>query len=84
MSADDTKMKPLHRDLLPTSQEIGMMCTIDGEMFFKFMKHAWISDLHALCNVTINDSGLHDVTNINELLQGGSGNTPATKILNYK
>ena len=29
---NDVKIKTLHADILPTSQETGMMCTINGEM----------------------------------------------------
>ena len=43
------------------------------------MKHTWIGDSGALCNITIDDADLYDVTNINKLLQGSLGNIITTK-----
>ena len=45
--------------------ETGMMCTIDG-------------DLGTSYHITNNDSVLHDITNINELVHGSSGSLPTT------
>ena len=59
--------------------EAGMMCTIYSNTFFSFTKNTWIGDLMASCHITKDDSGLYDIANINELIQGSSGIMPATK-----
>ena len=72
------KFKTLCIDLLPTTQEAGMMNTTDGEMSFTFTKNTWIGDLGTSCHITNDVSGLYDITNINKSCQGTSG-MPATK-----
>ena len=57
----------------------GMMCTIDGDTFFSFTKNTWIRDLGASCHITNNDTGLYDVTDINNSIQGSSSIMPAAK-----
>ena len=42
----------------------------------------WISDLGALCHITNDDSGMYDVTDINELVEDSSGSMPITKEAN--
>ena len=59
--------------------EAGMMCTIDGNTFFSFMKNTWIGDLGASCHITNNDDGMYDIININKSIQGSSGIMLATK-----
>ena len=59
--------------------EAGLICTIDGDTFFSFMKNTWIGDSGASCHITNNDTGLYDVMDINESIQGSSGIMPATK-----
>ena len=76
--ASDLKFKILHADLLPTI-EAGLICTIDGEMFFSFTKNMFIGDLDTSCHITDNDSGLYDVFDISELVQCRLGSVPATK-----
>ena len=71
--ADNTKFKTVQADLSCTNQDAGMMFTIDGETFFKFIKNIWIGDLGASYHIPNDDSGLFDVTNINELIHGSSG-----------
>ena len=56
-----------------------MMCTIDGNTFFSFMKNTWIRDSGASCHITNDNKGMYDVININESIQGSSGITPASK-----
>ena len=50
-----------------------MMIIIDGDNFFLFMKNTWIGDSGAFCHITNNNTGLYDITNINEFIQGSSG-----------
>ena len=59
--------------------EAGMMCTIDGHIFFLFMKNTWIGDSGELCHITNDDNGLFNVIDINKLIHGSSKNMPATK-----
>ena len=59
--------------------EAGMVCTIDGEMFYLFTKNMQMGNLGASCDITNNDTGLFDVNEINESVQESSGDTFATK-----
>ena len=59
--------------------EAGMLCMIDGTTFHSFMKNMWIGDSGASCHNTNNYKSLHDVMNINKLVQGSSGNMSTTK-----
>ena len=59
--------------------EAGMMCTIDGNTFFSFTKNIWIGDSGASCHITNKDTGIYDIINIDELIQGSSSIMPATK-----
>ena len=59
--------------------ETGMICTIDDDTFFSFMKNTLIRDSGASCHISKNNTGLCDVTDINESIQGSSGIMPATK-----
>ena len=56
------------KDLLPTTWEAVIMCIIYEEMFFIFTKNNWIS--YSGTHLVSNYSGLYDVANINELVQG--------------
>ena len=56
-----------------------MMCTIDGDTIFSFMKNTWIGDSGASGHITKDDTGLYDVTNIDESIQGSIGILPAPK-----
>ena len=56
-----------------------MMCTIEGDTFLSLMKNMWIRDSGALCHLTNNFTGLFDIIDINESIQGSSGIMPATK-----
>ena len=49
-----------------------MMCTINGDRFFLFTKNTWIKDSGASCHITNDDTGLYDITDIDELIQGSS------------
>ena len=53
--SDGIEIKAPHTDLLPTSQEAGMMCMIDGETSFTLMKNIWVHDLGASCHFTNDD-----------------------------
>ena len=59
--------------------EAGMMCTIDGDRFYSFTKNTWIRDSGASYHITNNDTGMYDITNINESIQGNSSIMPAMK-----
>ena len=56
-----------------------MLCTIDGDTFYLFTKSTWIGDSGALYHITNNVTGLFDITDIDELIQGSSRNMPAMK-----
>ena len=56
-----------------------MMCMIDEETFFTFMKNMWIAHLCTSCHVTYDDSGLYHITNILKLVQVNSGSILVTK-----
>ena len=71
--------KILHEALLPTSQETGVMCTINEESFFAFTKCMWIRDSGASCYITNNDIEMYDITIINESVQVIPGNMKTTK-----
>ena len=43
------------------------------------MKNTWIGDSGASCHITNDDTGLYDITNINESIQGSFGVMPATE-----
>ena len=61
-------------------REAGMFCTIDGETFFySFKKNTWIGNSDALCHISNDNTCHYDVTNINKLVQGSSGNMSTTK-----
>ena len=62
--------------------EAGMLCMINIETFFSFMKNMWIRDWRASCHVT-NDN-THDIIDINELVKVNSGSMFATKKENCK
>ena len=53
-----------------------MMCTIDGDTFFLFTKNTQIGDSSASCN---GNTGIYDITDINESIQGSSSITTTTK-----
>ena len=55
------------------------MCTIDGNTFHSFTRNTWIGDSGASCHITNNKSGMYDVIDIEESIQGSSGIMPATK-----
>ena len=56
-----------------------MMCTIDCDTFFLFMMNTWKGDSGASCHIINKDTGIYDVTHINESIQGSSGIVPAMK-----
>ena len=55
-----------------------MMCTVDGDTFL-FTMNTWIRDSAASCPITNDDTGLYDVANINESIQGSYSIMPAMK-----
>ena len=55
------------------------MCTIDGDTFYSLMRITWIRDSGASCHITNNDTGMYDITDINESIQGSSSIMPTTK-----
>ena len=59
--------------------EAGTMCTINGNTLFLFTKNTWIGDSGASCHITNNNTGLYNVTNIDESIQGSSSIIPPTK-----
>ena len=46
---------------------------------FLFTKNTWIGDSGASCHITNNNSGLYDITKIDEFIQGSSGIMSAMK-----
>ena len=49
-----------------------MLCIINGDTFYSFTKNA-------SCYITIDDTGLFDIIDINESIQRSSGNMPVSK-----
>ena len=56
-----------------------MMCTIDGDTIFSFRLNILIEGSSALCHIMNNNASLLGIININELIQGCSGNMSATE-----
>ena len=56
-----------------------MMCTINSNTFFSFMKNTWIGDLGTSCHITNDGKCLDDIIDIDDSIQGSSGIMPATK-----
>ena len=56
-----------------------MMCTIDGNSFHMFTKNTWIGNSGTSCHITNDETGMFDVIEIQESIQGSSGTMPATK-----
>ena len=56
-----------------------MMCTIDGDTFYSFTRNSWIGDSGASCHITNDDTGMYDITDIDESIQGCSGIMLTTK-----
>ena len=56
-----------------------MLCIIDGDTLYLFMKNTCIGDSRASCHITNNGTGLFNIIDINELIQGSSRDMPATK-----
>ena len=52
----------------------GIMCTIDRGTFFMFTKKTWIRDSNMSCHIMNNATSLFDIIDINESIQGSSGN----------
>ena len=59
--------------------DAGMLCAIGIETVHSIMNKTWIGDLGASCHILQNDTRVYDVANINESVQGSSGNISATK-----
>ena len=76
---ENKKKKVRFAEDVKRPSEAGMMCTINGDIFFSFMKNTWIRDSGASCHITNNDTGLYDITNIDKSIQGRSGIMPAMK-----
>ena len=55
------------------------MCAINKQSFYMFTKHTWIDNLSTLNHITNDDTGMYDVTNIDELEQGRSGTISVRK-----
>ena len=76
---ENKKKKVWFMEDVKQTLEAGMMCTINGNTFFLFMKNTWIRDLEASCHITNDNTGLYDITDINKSIQGSSGIMPARK-----
>ena len=55
------------------------MCYIDGKTFGSFIKNTWIGDSGASCNIRNDDTGLYEITKIEESIQSSSCNMLTTK-----
>ena len=83
MSESKTKENKKEKDRfaedVKQSSEAGMVCTIDSNKFFLFTKNTWIGDSGELCHITNDKTGLYDIINIDESIQGSSSIMPAMK-----
>ena len=61
------------------SEEAGMMCTVNGVALFLLTNNTWIRDSGASCNITNDNTSLFDIIDINQLIQGNSGNMSVMK-----
>ena len=52
--------------------EADMLCMIDGDTIFSFMKNTSIGDFGASCHITNNNTCMFNVININEWIQCSS------------
>ena len=75
---DVEKKKIQFMDNVKLPSEAGMMCSIDSNTFHSFMKNTWIGDSGASCHITNDESGMYDIINIDELIQGSSSIMLAT------
>ena len=55
----DINLPSPHTTLLPT-QEVGIMCIIDGNSFYAFTMNTLIGDTGSSCHVTNNDTDMFD------------------------
>ena len=53
-----------------------------GHMFL-FTRNTWIGDYDASCHITNDNTSLFDIIDIDELIQGSSGNISATKMASF-
>ena len=44
----------------------GMICMIDGKLFYTLTKNTCFVDLEASCHIANKETGMYDVTDINE------------------
>ena len=81
--AHKAKFEILHAALLPTTQETGLICTTNRELFFTLTKHTWIGNSGDSCHIANKDTRMYDITNINKLVQGSLCNMKATKRVKF-
>ena len=55
--------------------EAGILCSIDGKIFYWFTKNTWISYSGTLNN----DTGLYNLSKISKFVQGSADNMSAIK-----
>ena len=67
-----------HANVLPSTKEVGMMCTINGQSFYMFTKHATIGNLGDSSCITNDKIGMYVVTNLDKSVQGSLGSMSAT------
>ena len=58
--------------------ESGVLCKMDGGTFHSFTKNMRISNSGAMCHITNNDTGLYEITKINESVKGCAGKMSTT------
>ena len=73
------KKKVLFAEDVKQHSKAGMICTINGDTFCLFNKNTWIGDLGVLYHITNDDTGMYDITDIDEPIQGSSGIMPIIK-----
>ena len=66
-------------EILPLIHVVDITCTVDGESFFTFTKNTQIGDAGTSRHITNNDTVMYNITGIDELLEGSSGNMKVTK-----
>ena len=76
---ENTKKKVWLMEDVKQPLEAGMMGTIDGDTFFLFMQNTWIGDSDASSHITKDNTGLYDITDIKDSIQGSFSIMPTMK-----
>ena len=63
---EKVKKKVWFAENVKLPMEAGMLCTIDGDTFYLFMKSTWIGDSGTLLHIMNKNTSLFNIINIDE------------------